>query len=89
MFEIEEITVPAGYTGAGSVTAITRNDGKAAQQTDGFTAGYGQNAEITITNSLGDVLPETGGVGTTMFYVVGGLMVAAAAVLLVLKKRAV
>ena len=40
-----------------------------------------------IENLPGTVLPETGGMGTTVFYLVGGLMVAAAVVLLVTKKR--
>ena len=40
-----------------------------------------------IENLPGTVLPETGGMGTTIFYIVGGLMVAAAVVLLVTKKR--
>ena len=40
-----------------------------------------------IENLPGTVLPETGGMGTTVFYIVGGLMVAAAVVLLVTKKR--
>ena len=45
------------------------------------------NKEVTITNTLGEKLPETGGMGTTLFYTLGGMMVAAAAVLLVTKKR--
>ncbi len=40
-----------------------------------------------IVNNAGAELPSTGGVGTTLFYVIGGLMVAAAVVLLVTKKR--
>ena len=42
---------------------------------------------IVIVNKAGTELPETGGVGTTMFYVVGGLMMLMAVVLLVTKKR--
>lgn len=42
---------------------------------------------IQIVNTKGNVLPETGGMGTTMFYVFGGIMVLAATVLLVTKKR--
>ena len=33
------------------------------------------------------VLPETGGIGTTIFYIVGGLLTVGAVVLLVTKKR--
>ena len=43
-------------------------------------------AEITITNA-GSVLPSTGGIGTTIFYVVGGLLMVGAGILLVTKKR--
>ena len=45
------------------------------------------NGEVTVTNVKGENLPSTGGMGTTMFYTVGGLMVAAAVVLLAAKKR--
>ena len=40
-----------------------------------------------IVNQSGSTLPETGGVGTTLFYVLGGILVAGAVVLLVTKKR--
>ncbi|MEE1057698.1 MAG: isopeptide-forming domain-containing fimbrial protein [Acutalibacteraceae bacterium] len=42
---------------------------------------------VTIENSKGSVLPETGGVGTTIFYIVGSALVLGAAVLLITKKR--
>lgn len=45
-----------------------------------------QNA-IVIENNTGAVLPSTGGMGTTVFYVVGGGLMAVAVVLLVTKKR--
>ena len=40
-----------------------------------------------IDNNKGAVLPSTGGIGTTIFYVVGGVLVLAAIILLVTKKR--
>ena len=46
-----------------------------------------ENGTVTVTNVKGEELPETGGMGTTLFYTLGGMMVAAAAVLLVTKKR--
>lgn len=42
----------------------------------------------SITNQKGSSLPSTGGIGTTMFYVGGGVLVAGAGVLLITKKRA-
>ena len=44
-------------------------------------------AGITVANNKGSTLPETGGIGTTIFYVLGSVLVLAAVVLLVTKKR--
>ncbi len=40
-----------------------------------------------VVNISGSTLPSTGGMGTTLFYIFGGIMVLAAVVLLVTKKR--
>lgn len=42
---------------------------------------------VDIINKSGTVLPETGGMGTTLFYVFGTILVVGAAVVLVTKKR--
>lgn len=44
-------------------------------------------AGITVANNQGPELPETGGIGTTIFYVVGGVLMAGAVILLVAKKK--
>lgn len=46
------------------------------------------NVEGSIINQKGSSLPSTGGIGTTMFYVGGGVLVAGAGVLLITKKWA-
>ncbi|MDO4815891.1 MAG: isopeptide-forming domain-containing fimbrial protein [Bacillota bacterium] len=46
-----------------------------------------QQFEITVVNTKGGELPETGGIGTTIFYIVGAVLVVAAGVLLITKKR--
>ena len=43
--------------------------------------------QFEIANNAGATLPETGGIGTTLFYVIGALLVVGAGVLLVTKKR--
>ena len=43
--------------------------------------------EPIVENSTGATLPSTGGIGTTIFYVVGGILVVVAGVLLITKKR--
>ena len=42
---------------------------------------------VEIVNEAGSVLPSTGGIGTTIFYIVGGLLAVGAGVVLVTKKR--
>lgn len=41
----------------------------------------------TILNNKGTTLPETGGMGTTMIYIVGGILLLGSAILLITKKR--
>ena len=42
---------------------------------------------VKVNNQSGTLLPSTGGMGTTIFYVLGGILAVGAAVLLVTKKR--
>ncbi len=41
----------------------------------------------TVENNSGSVLPETGGIGTTIFYVGGAILVVGAVILLIVKRR--
>ncbi len=43
--------------------------------------------ETSIQNKSGAELPSTGGIGTTIFYIVGGVLVVGAIILLITKKR--
>ena len=81
-----------------SVSAITTgNDDFKADAKGGevkFTKKDKSEKELTtgeiyseIINQSGTVLPSTGGIGTTIFYVVGSILVVAAGVLLITKKR--
>lgn len=42
---------------------------------------------IVVVNNAGATMPSTGGIGTTIFYVVGGVMVAGAVIMLLTKRR--
>jgi LPXTG-motif cell wall-anchored protein len=45
------------------------------------------NIPVTVVNITSGKLPSTGGIGTTIFYLVGGILVAGAAIVLIAKKR--
>ena len=58
-----------------------------ANATEDFTLTIPADKVRKIENNSGTQLPSTGGIGTTIFYVVGSVLVIAAGVLLVTKKR--
>ena len=87
-FTITEIKAPDGYnmlTEELKVT-ITWNEETKLFEYTGATDENGV-ARVTIINQAGTELPSTGGTGTTIFYLAGGILVLAAVVLLVSKKR--
>ena len=67
-----------------ALTALTIKVGEAAPAPGDVNSGI---VSTTVKNNKGSVLPSTGGIGTTIFYVCGGIIVAAAAVLLIAKLR--
>ncbi len=80
-----ETKAPTGYnvlTSAVEVKAAssTSGEGDAAVTTTAF-------AHQDIQNNKGAELPSTGGIGTTIFYVIGGLLVVGAGVVLVSRKK--
>lgn len=87
-----EFTVTAEHNVAWNTEArtdiLTSLTGNAASGTVTFTASADKGSLTTnVVNQSGATLPGTGGIGTTIFYVIGGLLMAAAAVLLITKKR--
>lgn len=69
-------------------TILTSLSGNATSGTADFTPDKAEGSLTTnVVNQSGATLPGTGGIGTTIFYVIGGLLMAAAAVLLITKKR--
>lgn len=70
--------ISATYTSADSRPDVLTKVGDGAA----FTG-----LKVSVENNAGTTLPSTGGMGTTVFYVVGGGLMAVAVVLLVTKKR--
>lgn len=59
---------------------------KTVKDADGVETGVGV-LSFTVKNLQGSLLPSTGGIGTTIFYVVGAILVIGAGVLLITRKR--
>ena len=90
-YYLEETLAPAGYNklterqpvelskdGFNSDATISNSGSESAEWTSGG---------VRVINNTGATLPSTGGMGTTLFYVIGGGLMVAAVVLLVTKKR--
>ena len=83
-YYLTETAAPAGYNKlAGPVTIVIGENGVVNATTE---APQGVD-EVKVLNQSGTELPSTGGMGTTIFYVLGSILVVGAVVLLVTKKR--
>ena len=72
-YTLVETAAPAGYNTLKDPVEVT------VLATNALT--------VEVPNASGTELPSTGGIGTTIFYVVGGILVIGAGVVLVSKKR--
>ncbi len=92
-YYLEEVKAPDGYNtleGPEEVMMGAHADGiKTGDMVDTNAPLNGNRYQYIsqIKNNKGTVLPSTGGIGTTIFYVVGGLLMVGAAILLITKKR--
>ena len=83
-YYLTETAAPAGYNKlAGPVTIVIGENGVV----NGTTEAPQGVDEVKVLNQSGTELPSTGGMGTTIFYVLGSILVIGAAVLLVTRKR--
>ncbi|MBM6816850.1 SpaH/EbpB family LPXTG-anchored major pilin [Olsenella uli] len=81
---LEETKAPEGYNKLAGRKEIAIMDVNLDATVDGGTWTSGG---IHVVNKAGSLLPETGGMGTTIFYVAGGAIVIAVAATLVYRKR--
>ena len=83
-YYLKETKAPDGYnTLKDSVEVVIGSDGKinvTEENANGVEA-------IKVENNTGAELPSTGGIGTTIFYIIGAVLVLGAFVLLVTKRR--
>lgn len=85
-YALEEVEAPKGYNKLDSAISFTI---KGATDPSKGQVSYGTDSTgtIKVLNNAGTTLPTTGGIGTTIFYLIGGGLMVAAAVLLIAKKR--
>ena len=85
---LDETRAPDGYNKLTERQEVKLSEGSqnATLETGATTWAEG-NGGVVVENNAGTVLPSTGGMGTTLFYVIGGGLMVAAVVLLVTKKR--
>ena len=88
LYKLHETEAPAGYNKLASDLTVdivkTYNE---QTKVVSYEINNADPATIEVENKTGAILPETGGIGTTIFYVVGGVLMAAALIVLVSKKR--
>lgn len=82
-YYLREVEAPAGYNKLTEdkevkIQPMASEDGKSLTLT---------SLTVKVNNQSGSELPSTGGMGTTIFYVIGSILLIGAAVLLITKKR--
>lgn len=93
-YYLEETKAPVGYNKLTDPITVVIDRGTLptkAGESVSYTVKYGNTTAadhiVRVENKAGVELPSTGGMGTTLFYVIGGGLMVAAIVLLVTKKR--
>lgn len=89
-YYLEETKAPSGYNKLADpievvISAVHTETADTVSATTTYTVNEGTG--ITVENNAGTELPETGGMGTTLFYAMGSLLAVSAVILLITKKR--
>lgn len=80
-----EVNITVEYKENGTIKLDNNQQKVTSASQENENAQYKQT--VGVKNTSGTLLPSTGGIGTTLFYVIGGVLVLAAMALLVLKSR--
>lgn len=84
-YYLTETKQPDGYNKlSGPVTVVIDKDGQVKVKNGDA---YDEVTQVKVENKSGTVLPSTGGMGTTMIYLVGAVLVLGSGVVLATKRR--
>lgn len=86
VYEITEESAPKGYNKLTKAVSVEIKEHGVV--VNGTNATFPKISEVKIVNKTGTVLPSTGGVGTTMMYIVGAALLIGSGVMLITKKNA-
>lgn len=87
-YTLKETKAPKGYNQIKNGVPVDLTQGSIkTTYTSGTTYNNTIDGGYGVLNNAGTTLPGTGGIGTTIFYLIGGGLMVAAAVLLIAKKR--
>lgn len=96
-YYLYETAAPSGYNKLTDpvqfkITVNTKEYGDAGETAPTPTVKVGTSASsetlsTNVVNTSGSLLPSTGGIGTTIFYVIGGILMVGAGVILVSRRR--
>lgn len=82
-YYLKEVTAPKGYNKLSAPVKITIGENGTITVDDKAIAG----TNVEVENKSGSLLPSTGGMGTTLFYIFGAILVIGSGVVLITKKR--
>ena len=90
-YTLKEIQPPAGYiiTNNDATFTLSKVDGDIVVNVTGDNAAVDEDGiTIIIMNESGAALPSSGGIGTTIFYVLGSILLIGCAIILIARRRA-
>ena len=75
-YKLEEVKAPEGYTMLDHLEDVT------------VGRDITSLVEVKVLNNTGATLPSTGGIGTTIFYIVGGILIVAGVAYFIVRRKA-
>lgn len=86
-YYLKEIEAPKGYNKLNNAIVVTIDKSTDGTNTVKLFQDGKETTKVEVLNKSGSLLPSTGGMGTTIFYIAGAFLVLISGVVLIAKKR--